>query len=110
MDDQRALDALNALGHKTRLAVFRLLVRTGQEGLPAGEIARAAAVPPSTLSSHLAQLEAAGLLRSTRNRQKIIYAADVDGARALLTFLLADCCQGRPEICGALEGLAPARA
>jgi DNA-binding transcriptional ArsR family regulator len=110
MNDGRALDALNALGHKTRLAVFRLLVRAGPEGLPAGAIARAAGVPPSTLSSHLAQLEASELLRSTRHRQQIIYAADIDGVRGLLTFLLADCCQGRPEICGALEGLAPTRA
>ena len=57
-----------ALAHGTRLGVLRLLLRQGPDGMPAGEIARATSVPPSTLSSHLAQLEGAGLLRSCRLR------------------------------------------
>ena len=68
MMDDRALAALVALAHGTRLGVLRLLLRQGPDGLPAGEIARATSVPPSTLSSHLAQLEGAGLLRSCRLR------------------------------------------
>ncbi len=109
MTDDRALAALIALAHGTRLRVFRMLVREGPDGLSAGAIARAAAVPPSTLSSHLAQLEGAGLLRSWRLRQRIFYAADVEGVRALLSFLVSDCCRGRPEICAGLEGLLAAR-
>ena len=66
MTDDRALATLVALAHGTRLGVLRLLLRQGPDGLPAGEIARATSVPPSTLSSHLAQLEGAGLLRSCR--------------------------------------------
>ena len=75
MTDDRALAALVALAHGTRLGVLRLLLRQGPNGLPAGEIARETSVPPSTLSSHLAQLEGAGLLRSCRLGQRIIYTA-----------------------------------
>ena len=109
MTDDQALAALVALAHGTRLGVFRLLLREEPDGLPAGDIARAVAVPPSTLSSHLAQLEGAGLLRSWRQGQRIFYAADVSGIRALLGFLVADCCHGRPEICGGLTDIRPAQ-
>ena len=107
--DERALTALVALAHGTRLRVFRLLLREGPDGLPAGAIAQVAEVPPSTLSSHLAQLEGAGLLRSWRIGRRIFYAADVAGVRGLLSFLVADCCHGRPEICAGLTEIGPAR-
>ena len=109
MTDERALAALVALAHGTRLGVFRLLLRQEPDGMPAGAIARAAGVPPSTLSTHLAQLEGAGLLRSWRQGRRIFYAADVDGIRRLLGFLVADCCNGRPEICAGLTALEPVR-
>lgn len=95
-----ATQRLAALSQETRIAVFRLLVREGAAGLPAGEIAAALAVPSSTLSTHLAVLERAGLLVSTRAARQIIYRVDFPGFRALVTFLLQDCCQGRPEACG----------
>lgn len=95
-----AVAALSALGHDTRLAVFRLLVKAGPDGLPAGRIAEELAVAPSTLSAHLAQLERAGLLRSARAERRILYAVDFIGTRRLLAFLLDDCCQGQPELCG----------
>jgi DNA-binding transcriptional ArsR family regulator len=97
-----AVDALSALAHGHRLAVFRLLVRAGADGLPAGEIAREVGVLPNTLSSHLTILGHAGLIRSRREGRSIIYSADYDGMRGLLGFLVADCCAGRPEICGSL--------
>lgn len=96
---------LSALANDLRLSVFRLLMRTGPEGMPAGDIAARLQVPPSTLSAHLAQMCRAGLLRSVRDHQRIIYAIDVDGTRELISFLTDDCCQGRPEICG--YGAAP---
>lgn len=105
METREALAALAALSQETRLAVFRLLVQEGPNGLPAGAIAEALGVAPSTMSSHLAQLERAGLLRSWRVQRQIFYAADYEGARRLLAFLMEDCCQGRPEICG--TALAP---
>ena len=89
-----------ALAQEHRLAVFRLLMRAGTNGLPAGDIARRLAVAPSTLSAHLAQLCQAGLLQATRRRQSIFYAIDVEGTRRLIAYLTEDCCEGRPEICG----------
>jgi len=97
-----AVEALSALAHGNRLAVFRLLVRAGADGLPAGEIAREIGVLPNTLSTHLTLLGHAGLVRSRREGRSVIYAANYDGMRDLLSFLVADCCAGRPEICGAL--------
>jgi len=97
-----AVEALSALAHGHRLAVFRLLVRAGEDGLPAGEIAREVGALPNTLSSHLTILGHAGLIRSRREGRSIIYSADYDRMRGLLGFLVDDCCGGRPEICGPL--------
>lgn len=72
--------------------------------MPAGAIAERIAVPPSTLSHHLALLERAGLLRSWRVERRIFYAVDVEGTRRLVTFLTEDCCQGHPELCGYGQG------
>ncbi len=111
MDDLNAqvwaVDALGALAHETRLAVFRALVQAGPEGMIAGAIAQHCGVPPSTMSHHLATLERAGLVQSTRESRLIHYRADFAGMRRLLTFLMQDCCQGAPEMCGdLLAGLA----
>lgn len=100
MEELDAIEALAALAHEHRLKVFRLLIREGPNGLPAGVIAERIAVPPSTLSHHLAHLERAGLLRSWRVERRIFYAVDLEGTRRLLAFLTEDCCQGHPEICG----------
>ncbi|MDJ0895136.1 MAG: metalloregulator ArsR/SmtB family transcription factor [Alphaproteobacteria bacterium] len=100
MNEKQAIEALGALGQIHRLRVFRLLVTSGLEGMPAGAIAEHLDVPPSTLSSHLAQLQRAGLLSARRESRQIHYAVDLDGARQLLGFLMQDCCQGHPEICG----------
>ena len=101
-----AVDALSALAHGHRLAVFRLLVRAGADGLPAGEIAREIGVLPNTLSTHLTILGHAGLVYSRREGRSVIYSADYDGMRDLLGFLVADCCGGRPEICAPLADTA----
>lgn len=102
----QAVEALSALAHGHRLAVFRLLVRAGAQGLPAGEIAREVGVLPNTLSTHLTILGHAGLVHSRREGRSVIYSADYDGMRGLLGFLVADCCAGRPEICGSLADVA----
>lgn len=99
METRQALAALAALANATRLDVFRLLVRRGPLGLPAGEIAAELGVAPSTLSPHLAQLERAGLAASWRDERRIFYAVDVAGMRRLLLFLTEDCCGGHPELC-----------
>lgn len=100
-----AVDSLSALAHASRLAVYRLLVRAGADGMPAGEIARQADILPNTLSNHLMILSHAGLVRSRRDGRSIIYSADYDRMRDLLGFLIADCCGGRPEICAPLIAL-----
>jgi DNA-binding transcriptional ArsR family regulator len=89
-----------ALGNELRLEVFRFVIQAGAEGRPAGEIAQALDVAPSTLSSHLATLQRCGLLTSRRDRQRVIYAVAPDRVRDLVAFLLEDCCQGQPELCG----------
>lgn len=106
METANALSALSALAHESRLEIFRLLVRSGAEGMAAGEIARATGVLPNTLSSNLNILGAAGLVASRRDGRSIIYAAAYDRMRDLLAFLMEDCCAGKPEICAPLAMLA----
>lgn len=104
MDTSQAVDAFSALSHETRLTVFKLLLKEGEQGLSAGVIARQLNVQPSTLTSHLHILKRSGLLQSTRQQQKIVYSADIQGTRNLLRFLTQECCQGHPEICSDLFG------
>lgn len=99
MEPKDAIGALAALAQESRLAVFRLLVREGPDGLAAGTIAERLGIPAPTLSFHLNQLSAAGLAISRRDGRSIIYAANYPGMRDLLNFLVEDCCQGRPELC-----------
>jgi DNA-binding transcriptional ArsR family regulator len=103
----RAVDLLSALAQGHRLAVFRLLVKAGPEGLPAGVIAQEVGVRPNTLSTHLAILGHTGLVNARREGRSVIYAADYGAMRALLGFLVADCCGGAPEICAELGALIP---
>ena len=100
MEESTAITALSALAQEHRLRVFRLLVREGSSGLPAGEIAARIGVAPSALSFHLSHLERAGLVHAWRVKQQIYYAVQVEGMRRLLAFLTEDCCQGQPELCG----------
>lgn len=99
MDINSAIKAFGALSQETRLAAFRLLVRSGSDGMAAGDIARALDIPHNTMSSHLATLVNAGLVTSQREGRSIIYSIEFGGTRALLAFLMEDCCQGRPEVC-----------
>ena len=100
MDAPHALAALAALGQPTRLSIFRLLVRKEPDGLSAGALAEALGCPPNTLSTHVAILARAGLVNGTREGRSITYRANATGTRALIAFLVTDCCDGRPELCG----------
>ena len=100
MDETGIVAALAALAHEHRLRIFRLLVKHGPSGLPAGEIAERVGISATNMSFHLKELDRAGLLRATRQGRYIRYAVDVEGMRKLLTYLTEDCCQGRPELCG----------
>jgi len=95
----RAVEALSALAQDSRLKVFRLLVRRGPDGMPAGEIARALKAPANTMSAHLAILSRAGLVSARKQGRSIIYAVNLEGTRKLLAYLVEDCCGGKPDVC-----------
>lgn len=94
MEATSAVEALAALAQEHRLALFRLLVQAGEEGLAAGVIAGKLAIPNSSLSFHLAHLRRAGLVRQERRHRSIIYRADYVGMNALIGYLLENCCGG----------------
>jgi DNA-binding transcriptional ArsR family regulator len=99
MELKDALACLGALSQGTRLETFRLLVRQEPEGLAAGEVARRLDVPQNTMSTHLAVLTRAGLLRSERHSRSIVYRADLTRLREMMLFLVKECCEGRAELC-----------
>jgi ArsR family transcriptional regulator, arsenate/arsenite/antimonite-responsive transcriptional repressor len=100
MDERNVVAALAALAHEHRLRIFRLLVKRGPSGMPAGEIAEHIGIGPTNMSFHLKELDRAGLLRATRDGRYIRYAIHVEGMRKLLTYITEECCGGRPELCG----------
>lgn len=102
MQMNAATSAFAALSQETRLAAFRLLVKAGPAGLPAGEIARGLKAAPSTLSTHLGLLQRAGLVSSERRSRHIVYRADFEGVGALMRFLMRDCCKGHPAVRAAI--------
>jgi ArsR family transcriptional regulator len=108
MDNTKVIDALSALAQATRLDTFRLLVSREPDGVAAGELARIIDVPQNTMSTHLAIMARAGLVRGERRSRSIIYRADLERFRGITLFLLKDCCGGRPDICEPLiANLAP---
>ncbi len=102
MDDRNAIPMLAALAHEHRLAIFRLLVRQGPNGMPAGEIADRIGISATSMSFHLKELSRAGLVQATREGRFVRYAVEVEAVRGLLCFLTEECCQGRPELCGSV--------
>ncbi len=93
MEHLSAVDALSALAHDSRLAIFRVLVPEGPDGLSAGEIGKRLGIAANALSFHLTRLRTAGLVSVRRNGQQMIYAAAYDGMQRLMGFLTENCCQ-----------------
>ena len=102
MDVKSTIEALSALAQATRLDAFRALVAAEPGGVAAGDLSRQLGVPQNTLSTHLGILTQAGLTLAERNGRSIVYRADLTSLRAVLLFLLKDCCSGKPEICAPL--------
>jgi DNA-binding transcriptional ArsR family regulator len=96
MEAENVIPALAALAHESRLAVFRLLVQAGPDGLPASQIAAHLGIPPSSLSFHLKELTHAALVAPTRAGRSLIYAANFETMNGLLAFLTENCCGGAP--------------
>lgn len=101
MENSSAVNLLAALAQESRLAVFRLLVQQGPDGLPAGQISTTLGIPANTLSFHLKELTHAGLLTSRQAGRFVFYAANFPVMTGLIAFLMDNCCQGEgcfPEL------------
>ena len=94
MDATQTIAALAALAQEHRLQAFRFLVQRGADGAAAGVIADHLAIPASSLSFHLAQLERAGLVVRVRKSRSLIYSADFAAMNTLVGYLMENCCSG----------------
>ena len=99
MKKEKAIAALAALAQESRLDVFRMLVQSGPDGLPAGEIGAKLGVPSPTLSFHLNHLKHAGLVTGRRDSRSIIYSADYKAMNDLISYMMENCCRGQAEQC-----------
>ena len=94
MDTLHAAERLAALGHENRLAIFRLLVEAGPEGLSAGVIGERLGIAAATLSFHLAHLSRVGLISARQQSRFKFYSADFAAMDELIAFLTDNCCSG----------------
>jgi DNA-binding transcriptional ArsR family regulator len=99
MEIKTAVVALAALAQETRLAVFRLLIEAGPEGMPPGAIGEKLEVPAATLSFHLKALSQGALITARQDGRFIYYAVDFERMAALMSFLTQNCCRGMPQEC-----------
>lgn len=95
MKTPQAVKALAALAQDTRLAIYRMLVQQGPEGLTPGAIAERLHLPGATLSFHLKELAHAGMVESRQEGRFIYYSANYDQMNSLLGYLTENCCQGQ---------------
>lgn len=96
METTQVITALTALAQESRLAVFRLLVQIGPQGLAATKISEQLQIPPSSLSFHLKELSHAGLINGRQEGRFVIYVARVAAMKEVLAFLTENCCAGQP--------------
>jgi ArsR family transcriptional regulator len=99
MKTQKVVDALGALAHEHRLAIYRLLVQRGPDGLPAGTIGLRVGLVPSSLTFHLQNLQRAGLITQRRESRQLIYAADFAVMNGLVGYLTENCCGSSEAVC-----------
>ena len=112
METLAAAELLSALGHESRLAVFRLLVESGAEGMNASAIGEKVGLAPSTLSFHLAHLSRVGLISGRQEKRYIFYSANYPLMDDLLAFLSSNCCDGKaclPKVAALGRAPAPGR-
>jgi ArsR family transcriptional regulator len=111
METKTARVALAGLAHDTRLAIFRLLVPAGPEGLPAGVLGERLGLAPATLSFHLKGLRHAGLVSQRRAGRTLYYTAEYTAINELVAYLTENCCQGTaclPAVASSGKPAAPA--
>lgn len=107
MKTPAVIEALAALAHEYRLAIYRLLVEQGRRGLPAGVIGERVGLQPSSLTFHLQALHRAGLISQQRASRQLIYSADYDAMNGLVGYLTDNCCAAEGSAC--CPAPAPAR-
>jgi ArsR family transcriptional regulator len=108
MKTPAVIEALGALAHEHRLAIYRLLVQRGLAGLPAGAIGQRIGLLPSSLTFHLQNLQRAGLIAQRRESRQLIYSADFAAMNGLVGYLTENCCGNSGATCS--PGCAPAEA
>jgi ArsR family transcriptional regulator, arsenate/arsenite/antimonite-responsive transcriptional repressor len=109
MKTTAVIDALGALAHEHRLAIYRLLVEQGPSGLPAGVIGEKVGLVPSSLTFHLQSLQRAGLISQARASRQLIYSADFTVMNDLVGYLTDKCCSASSQGCEASCMPAPSR-
>jgi len=110
MKTPAVIEALGALAHEHRLAIYRLLVQRGPEGLPAGTIGQRIGLLPSSLTFHLQNLQRAGLIAQRRESRQLIYSADFTAMTALVGYLTDNCCaESAAECCPPTRQPRPAK-
>ena len=102
-DSKLIIEQMAALGQDSRFRVFRHLMSAGPDGVSAGDLANAMNIRPNTLSTHLGILTRCDLIRSRRDGRTLYYSANIDGVQEMLKGIVADCCNGHPEVCGVLN-------
>lgn len=103
IDDAAA--RLEALGNRTRLQIYRALVRAGRSGMPVGRLQDKLKIPASTLSHHIKSLVAVGLVSQVRESTTLVCHANYDAMQGLVDFLVAECCADEAE-CGGAQSAA----
>lgn len=101
MNHTLAAAQLSSIANEARLAIFRLLVQAGVNGLAAGNISEKLAIPNSTLSFHLKELNHAGLINAKQQSRYIYYSANYETMNNLLSYLTENCCAGEQDCCTA---------
>src|SRR3977135_3755230 len=99
MKTPEVIEALGALAHEHRLAIFRVFLQRGPEGLPAGRIADRVGLVPSSLTFHLQNLQRAGLIAQRRESRRLFYSADFTAMNALVGYLTENCCEASGAEC-----------
>jgi DNA-binding transcriptional ArsR family regulator len=94
LSEQIAADALAALGNRTRLRIFKLLVRAGRDGTNVGTIQRMVGIPGTTLAHHLSTLAQANLVVQERRGREVICTANYKAVNNVLEYVKAECCAG----------------
>ncbi|HJP36131.1 MAG TPA: metalloregulator ArsR/SmtB family transcription factor [Gammaproteobacteria bacterium] len=102
--EEAATDRLTALGNRTRLRLYKLLIQAGPDGLNVGELGTRLAVPPSTLAHHLSALTRAGLIRQDRRGREVTSRADYSAVNGLVMYLTDQCCVGFTGVTGKAAG------